>query len=25
MARRTLIDFFADATSGSTAGREFLA
>jgi len=24
MARRTLIDFFADATSGSTAGREFL-
>jgi long-chain acyl-CoA synthetase len=24
MARRTLIDFFADATSGSTAEREFL-
>ncbi len=24
MARRTLIDFFADATSGSAAGRDFL-
>jgi long-chain acyl-CoA synthetase len=25
MARRTLLDFFEDATSGSTAAREFLA